>query len=304
MNSQTPVIQVDGLSRTYRDVPALTDVTFSLQPGIICGLLGRNGAGKTTLMRMLTGQEFPSAGSTRVFGENPVENSRVLQKMCFVSEGQRYPDGYQARHVLAGAPWFFADWDAAFADDLVGKFRLPLRRDVRKLSRGQQSALGVILGLASRAPVTIFDEPYLGLDAVARHTFYDTLLADYAERPRTILLSTHLIDEVSNLLEHVLVLDEGRLLLDQSAESLRGSASAVAGRAGDVDSFAEGRQVLHRDTLGGLATVTISGRLSAADHRAAAAAGLEIAPVSFQQLIVDLTTPSSPRTAAASVVYE
>jgi len=304
MNSQTPVIQVDGLSRTYRDVSALTDVTFSLQPGIICGLLGRNGAGKTTLMRMLTGQEFPSAGSARVFGEDPVENSTVLQQMCFVSEGQRYPDGYQARHVLAGAPWFFANWDAAFADDLVGKFRLPLKRDVRKLSRGQQSALGVILGLASRAPVTIFDEPYLGLDAVARHTFYDTLLADYAEQPRTVLLSTHLIDEVSNLLEHVLVLDEGRLLLDQSAESLRGSASAVAGRAGDVDSFAEGREVLHRDTLGGLATVTISGRLSAADHRAAVAAGLEVAPVSFQQLIVDLTTPSTPRSAVASAVYE
>ena len=304
MNSQTPVIQVDGLSRTYRDVAALQDVSFTLQPDIICGLLGRNGAGKTTLMRMLTGQDFPSVGTARVFGENPVENTSVLQQMCFISEGTRYPEGFHARHVLAGAPWFFANWDAAFADELVGKFRLPLKRDVKKLSRGQQSALGVIVGLASRAPVTIFDEPYLGLDAVARHTFYDTLLADYAEQPRTILLSTHLIDEVSNLLEHVLVLDEGRLLLDQSAESLRGSASAVAGRAGDVDRFAEGRQVLHRDTLGGLATVTISGRLTAADHRAAVAANLEIAPVSFQQLIVDLTTRPAPEPAVASVVYE
>jgi ABC-2 type transport system ATP-binding protein len=304
MNSQTPVIQVDGLSRTYRDVDALRDVSFTLQPDIICGLLGRNGAGKTTLMRMLTGQDFPSAGTARVFGEDPVENSPVLQQLCFISEATKYPEGFQARHVLAGAPWFFANWDAAFAEELVGKFRLPLKRDVKKLSRGQQSSLGVIVGLAGRAPVTIFDEPYLGLDAVARHTFYDTLLADYAERPRTILLSTHLIDEVSNLLEHVLVLDEGRLLLDQSADSLRGSASAVAGRAGDVDRFAEGRQVLHRDTLGGLATVTVSGRLTPEDHRAAVAANLEIAPVSVQQLIVDLTTRSAPQPSVASVVYE
>jgi ABC-2 type transport system ATP-binding protein len=304
MNSQTPVIQVDGLSRTYRDVAALREVSFTLEPNVICGLLGRNGAGKTTLMRMLTGQDFPSAGTARVLGEDPLENSAVLQKLCFISENTRYPDGFQARHVLTGAPWFFANWDAAFADDLVGKFRLPLKREVRKLSRGQQSALGVIVGLASRAPVTIFDEPYLGLDAVARHTFYDTLLADYAVQPRTILLSTHLIDEVSNLLEHVLVLDEGRLLLDQTAESLRGSASAVAGRARDVDDFAEGRHVLHRDTLGGLATVTISGRLTAEDHRAAVAANLEIAPVSFQQLIVDLTTQPTPEPSLASVVYE
>jgi ABC-2 type transport system ATP-binding protein len=302
--SQSTVIQADGLSRSYRDVAALQDVSFTLRPNIICGLLGRNGAGKTTLMRMLTGQDFPTAGSIRVFGEDPVENSGVLQRICFISESQRYPEGFQARHVLTGAPWFFPNWDAAFAEELVGKFRLPLKREVRKLSRGQQSALGVILGLASRASITIFDEPYLGLDAVARHAFYDTLLADYAEQPRTIVLSTHLIDEVSDLLEHVLVLDEGRLLLDQSAESLRGSASAVAGRAGDVDSFAEGRQVLHRQNLGGLATVTISGRLTAADHRAAALANLEIAPVSLQQLIVDLSTPSTPQPSVASAVYE
>jgi ABC-2 type transport system ATP-binding protein len=302
--SQISVIQADGLSRSYRDVAALQDVSFTLQPNTICGLLGRNGAGKTTLMRMLTGQDFPTAGSIRVFGQDPVENSEVLQNICFISESQRYPEGFQARHVLTGAPWFFGNWDAAFADELVERFRLPLKREVRKLSRGQQSALGVILGLASRASITIFDEPYLGLDAVARHTFYDTLLADYAERPRTILLSTHLIDEVSDLLEHVLVLDEGRLLLDQSAESLRGSASAVAGRAGDVDSFVAGRQVLHRQNLGGLATVTISGRLTPADHRAAAHANLEIASVSLQQLIVDLSTSSVPQLSAASVVYE
>ncbi len=92
----------------------------------------------------------------------------------------------------------------------MGEFRLPLNRKIKKLSRGQQSAVGVIVGLASRAPLTFFDEPYLGLDAVARQRFYDLLLKDYAEHPRTVILSTHLIDEVSNLLEHVLVIDDGQ----------------------------------------------------------------------------------------------
>ena len=93
------------------------------------------------------------------------------------------------------------------------------------------SAVGIVIGLASRAPLTIFDEPYLGLDAVSRGIFYDRLMEDYSEHPRTVILSTHLIDEVSNLLEHVLVIDNGKLIIDQDAEELRGRAFTVTGQA-------------------------------------------------------------------------
>ncbi len=149
----------------------------------------------------------------------------------------------------------------------------------------------MIVGLASRAPLTFFDEPYLGLDAVARQLFYDRLLADVAEHPRTVVLSTHLIDEVSNLLEHVLVIDEGRLLIDESAEDLRGSATTLVGAASVVDGFVAGRDVIHREGLGGLASVTV-GRLTDAERAEARAAGLELAPVSLQQLVVRLTSSS------------
>jgi ABC-2 type transport system ATP-binding protein len=193
--------------------------------------------------------------------------------------------------VLASAPWFFENWDADFAARLVEDFRVPVTRDVKKVSRGQLSAVGVIVGLASRAPLTFFDEPYLGLDAVARQIFYDRLLEDYSEHPRTVILSTHLIDEVSNLLEHVRVIDEGRILMDQDAEELRESASTVVGRKADVDAFVSGREVLHREGIGGLASVTVSG-LTDDERRAAAEAGLELAPVSLQQLIVRKTTAS------------
>ncbi|CAN5514538.1 hypothetical protein BH09ACT4_BH09ACT4_22010 [soil metagenome] len=191
--------------------------------------------------------------------------------------------------MFRSAPWFFANWDADFAANLADEFRLPLDRRIKKLSRGQLSAVGVIVGLASRAPLTFFDEPYLGLDAVARQLFYDRLLADYSEHPRTIVLSTHLIDEVSNLLEHVIVINEGRILIDSDADTLRGSATTVAGTAAGVDAFTKGREVLHREGIGGLATATISG-LDTAGRTAASAAGLELAPVSLQQLIIRTTT--------------
>ena len=151
----------------------------------------------------------------------------------------------------------------------------------------------MIVGLASRAPLTFFDEPYLGLDAVARQIFYDRLLSDYAEHPRTIILSTHLIDEVSNLLEHVLVIDHGRIIIDEEAETLRGSATTVAGTRAAVERFVDGREVLHTESIGGLASVTVTGQLSACERADAADAGLELVPVSLQQLIVRTTNTSA-----------
>jgi ABC-2 type transport system ATP-binding protein len=287
------VARVERLSKSYghgaNAVHAVADASFALEEHRIHGLLGRNGAGKTTLMQLLTGQEFATRGTIEVFGESPVENARVLDNVCFIKESQRYPDDFRVKHVLKSAPWFFPDWDEDFAQDLVQRFRLPENRRVKKLSRGQLSAVGVIVGLASRAPLTFFDEPYLGLDAVARQLFYDVLLADFAEHPRTVVLSTHLIDEVSNLLEHVVVIDDGRIIIDADADELRGSAVDVVGARSAVEAFTAGREVLHRTALGGLATATVAG-LDDAGRAAAREAGLELAPVSLQQLVIRTTT--------------
>jgi len=285
----TTVVEVSNLSKRFGQFTAIDRANFTIEENTIHGLLGRNGAGKTTLMQLITGQDFASDGEISLFGQNPVENSRALAGVCFVKESQKYPDDFKPKHVLRSAPWFFPEWDAAFAERLVDDFRLPLNRRIKKLSRGQLSAIGVIVGLASRAPLTFFDEPYLGLDAVARQIFYDRLLEDYAAHPRTVVLSTHLIDEVSDLLGHVIVIDEGRIIIDSSADDLRGSAITVAGRSSVVDAFVDGREVLHRDRLGGLASATV-GRLTDAERADAARAGLELSPVSLQQLIVRTTT--------------
>lgn len=285
----TRVIEVTGLTKQFGKLRAVDDVSFSVEQNKIYGLLGRNGAGKTTLMQLLTGQEFANEGEIRVFGQSPVENASVLQNISFIKESQRYPEDFRAKHVFRSAPWFFANWDAAFAERLIADFRLPLDRKIKKLSRGQLSSIGVIVGLASRAPLTFFDEPYLGLDAVARQIFYDRLLEDYAEHPRTVILSTHLIDEVANLLEHVIVIDEGRILIDESAENLRGTATSVVGPNAAIATFVGGREVLHRDGVGGLASVTIAG-LTASEQAEATAAGLELSPVSLQQLIIHRTS--------------
>ncbi len=285
----TTVVEVSGLTKRYGKFTAVDDASFRIEENRIYGLLGRNGAGKTTIMSLLTAQVFASSGSISVFGASPVENAEVLGNICFIKESQTYPEDFRPRHVFASAPWFFPDWDQAFADRLIADFRVPMNRRIKKLSRGQLSAVGVIVGLASRAPLTFFDEPYLGLDAVARQTFYDRLLEDFAEHPRTVILSTHLIDEVANLLEHVIVIDDGHIIIDEESEELRGSATIVSGTKAAVEGFIAGRDVIHREAIGGFATATIS-HLDEAGASAARAAGLETSPVSLQQLIVRKTS--------------
>jgi ABC-2 type transport system ATP-binding protein len=281
----TPAISVTGLTRGYRDQTALDDVSFTLPTGTITGLLGRNGAGKTTLLRILAGQEFPSAGSVRVLGAPPAENEDVLRRLVLVREDQVYPD-IKVSQALRAASWFCPNWDSGLASALLDDFGVRASKAVKKLSRGQRSALGITIGLAARAEVTLFDEPYAGLDAVARQVFYDRLLADFAEFPRTVLLSTHLIDEAAALFEGVIVIDRGRVVLDAAADLLRGVATRVSGPSLAVDALTEGRPVWERRQLGSQSSVVMVGPLSPGDRERARSAGLDLTPLSLQQIVV------------------
>src|SRR3954470_5816785 len=247
----TPAATLQNVTMRFRDQVALDGVSTTIERDAITGLLGRNGAGKTTLMQLLTGHRVPTSGRVEVLGGRPYENDAVLSRICFIKEGQRYPGHFRVRDALAAGAMLFPEWDDDLAHSLLRDFDLPERRPVKKLSRGMNSAGGIILGLASRAPVPLFDKPYLGLDAVARQLFYDRLLADYAESPRTVVLSTHLIEEIGDLLEHVVLIDHGRVVVDEDAEKLRSSAVTVSGPTSEVETATRNCEVLVRESLAG-----------------------------------------------------
>ena len=285
-----PAISLTGLTRRYPDQVALDNVHLTIGTGTITGLLGRNGAGKTTLLRILAGQEFPSSGSVHVFGSSPAENENVLRRLVLVREDQAYPyfayPDFKVCHALRVASFWYPNWDAGLASSLLKDFGLRANKAIKSLSRGQRSALGITIGLAARAEVTLFDEPYTGLDAVARQVFYDRLLAEYADFPRTVMLSTHLIDEAAALFENVVVIDRGRVVLDAAADGLRGMVTTVSGPVLAVDSFTKGRPVWERRGLGSQASVVIVGQLSGEDREQARSLGLDLTPLSLQQLVV------------------
>jgi len=281
----TPVISLTRLTRRYRDVLALDEVTLDIDGPSITGLLGRNGAGKTTLLRIIAAQEFASDGRIAVLGGDPVENEAILPHIAFVREDQAFPK-FRVRHALNAASLFYPNWSAELARELAADFELPLNRWVGRLSRGMRSALGAVIGLAARADVTLFDEPYAGLDAVARRMFYDRLLADYAEHPRTVLLSTHLIDEVSGLLERVVMLDRGRIVIDAGADDVRGAFIRVSGAAAAVEEFVAGRAVLERRRIASQETAVVAGGMDDGDRPWAQELHVSLEPLSLQQVLI------------------
>ncbi|GAA2794151.1 ATP-binding cassette domain-containing protein [Kribbella solani] len=294
-------VRTENVSVRFAGLPALDRLDLRLAPGKIHGLLGRNGSGKSTLAAALAGFRRPDEGRVLIEGgdlgaaQEPYENAVVTSRVCLIRDSGDNPAGAQVRQAVQLAAALRPYWDADLAGELLDRFELPMKQKIQKLSRGKKSALGVVLGLASRAPLTIFDESYLGMDVPSRNLFYDALLADYAEVPRTIVLSTHLVSEVSAMLEEVVILDGGRLVTQSPVDALRGRGASVVGPAAAVDKFTAGFTVLAEERLGGTKSTTVLGDLHPALVADAAAAGLEIGPVGLQDLFVHLTASTGAR---------
>ena len=288
-------VRTENLSVRFAGVPALDRLDLRLAPGKIHGLLGRNGSGKSTLAAVLAGFRRPDEGQVLIEGgdlgtaQEPYENAVVTSRVCLIRESGDRPEAVSVKQAIALAAALRPYWDADLAGDLLDRFEVPLNKKIQKLSRGKKSALGVVLGLASRAPLTIFDESYLGMDVPSRNLFYDAVLADYTEVPRTFVLSTHLVSEVSAMLEEVVILDNGRLVTQSPVDALRGRGASIVGPAAAVDKFTAGFTVLAEERLGGTKSTTVLGDLDPALLAQATAAGLEIGPVGLQDLFVHLT---------------
>lgn len=297
----TNAIELHNITRTFGRSSALDGVSLNVPTDSICGLLGRNGAGKTTIMSIVAGQDRPTSGRVDVLGERPFENENVLSQISFVRDNQRYPDAYKLHHVLRIAPDFAPNWNADVAGQLVEGFRIPTRTPIKKFSRGQLSAVAIVLGLASRAPVTLLDEPYLGLDVTARALFHDVLLRDYSVHPRTVLLSTHLIEESEALFDRVVIVDRGRIRADVASDDTADLAFTLSGATAAVDALLTGRTVLTDHVVSGLKSVTIEGSADDALVAEANRRGARIAPASLPDLVAALgadTPATSPRTTA------
>ena len=276
------MIEGKGLTMRFGNNTALDGVDVCFGDNKIYGLLGRNGAGKSTLLSVVTNRLLPTAGEVFIDGEPARENDRVLGRVYYMGEKTLLPDTATVAQLFRWTGDFYPGFDGEYAGQLADTFGLPEKKKLKNLSTGYLTIAKLIAALASNAPYTLFDEPVLGLDANHREVFYRQLIESYSRQPRTILMSTHLIEEVADIIEQVVIIKAGKILLDRPAEEVKRMGYTVSGRAEAVDAYCTGRDVLSVDTLGGLKTACILGK-------AEEAPGLDVSGLDMQKLFIRLT---------------
>ena len=286
----TGILKAEGLCKSYGSKRVLEGLDLTIQPGRIYGLIGRNGAGKTTLLGILTGQNIKDSGQVTCDGEPVWENCRALEQICFSRELQPTlfsgPNNQKVRYYLKSAAIFYPNWDQEYADRLLNEFQLEPKKKISQLSKGQMSMVTILIALASRAPITILDEPAAGLDVVMRERFYQLLLEDFAQTGRTFLVSTHIIEEAASVFERVIILDEGRILENSPTEELVGQFRYISGHEDVVDQVCAGLEVLSTHQMGRHKTAAVRG--SGVKLQDALKADVDVSPMNLQNVFVAL----------------
>ena len=280
-------IEVKQLTKKYGEVMALNNVSLTVGEEKIYGLLGRNGAGKTTLLNLMTNKIFPTEGQIFVDGERIQENGAALSKIFYMSEQNLYPPSARVMNIFKWTGEFYRGFDLNYALNLAERFELNTRKKMKELSTGYGSIYKAILTLASGAEILLFDEPVLGLDAIHREMLYKEILTNYIEQPKTIILSTHLIDEIADILEEVMIIKKGKLIIRQNTEELLASAYTVSGEVAKVDQYTRDRTCVGEETLHNTKSVIVLN--GERDDTLARSLGLTLGKVELQKLFVGLT---------------
>ena len=216
------VVEVRDLVRTFWRKTALGGVSINVPRGTVFGLVGENGAGKTTLMKHLLGLLKPTSGSVRVFGIDPVADPvGVLSRIGYLSEDRDLPHWMRVDELIRYTKAFYPDWDDTYAEQLRQLFNLPNHARVKHLSRGEKAKAGLLIALAYRPELLLLDEPSSGLDPVVRRDILSAIIRTVADEGRTVIFSSHLLEEVERVSDHVAMVIQGKIVLDGPMDDVK-----------------------------------------------------------------------------------
>lgn len=231
--SSPPIVEIHRVTRQFGNKTALDDLSLTVPRGGVFGLIGGNGAGKTTLIKHILGMLKAQSGSVRVFGLNPVENPvGTLGRIGYLSEDRDLPNWMRVGELMRYTQAFFPNWDARYAEELREAFDLDGNAKVKNLSRGQRARAGLLIALAHRPELLVLDEPSSGLDPVVRRDILGAIIRTIADEGRTVLFSSHLLDEVERVADRVAIIHQGRIMLTAPMEEIKESHRRVTLRFG------------------------------------------------------------------------
>lgn len=278
-------IQIKNVTKKYNGLTALDNVSFSFEFGKIYGFLGRNGAGKSTLINVIANRIFADEGTVLIDDVPARENMKVQEKIFCMSETDLYDKDLKIKEHFKWINRFYDSFNIDKALEISEKFNLDTDKRFKALSKGYQSIFKLTVALSLNVPYVIFDEPVLGLDANHRELFYDLLLKDYEDGERTIIIATHLIEEVANIIEEVVLIDKGKILLQESVERLLETGYSISGITKEVDDYCTDKNVIGYDELGSLKIAYVLGEKTPLPENS----NLQISAMNLQKLFVKLT---------------
>ena len=282
-------IEIKNVSKDFKKTSALKNVSLTIGANKIYGLMGWNGSGKTTLFNIITNKIFASSGDVLIDGEVAMENDNAQGKIFCCGEKNIYPVNMKIKDGIRWTKEFYPNFNMSYAYELAEKFKLNLDKKIKDLSTGYNSIFTLILGLSSGASAVLFDEPVLGVDANHRELFYRELIANYSEQPKTIVVSTHLIDEIADVLEEIIILRDGEVVVAQPVDQVLLSGYTVSGDYTNVEKYAKLKNIIREETFGKSKTITIYQERDSKDKDYIKELGLQVAPVKLQELIISLT---------------
>jgi ABC-2 type transport system ATP-binding protein len=287
------IIESSNLTKEYGKTKALNNMSFTIEENKITGLIGRNGAGKTTLLKIIAGYIKKTSGQISVFDTDPFDNIKVASNMVFVDDKMRFPVALTLIDILNEVSKFYPNWDMKLAKGLFDYFEFNPNWYHGSLSKGMKSTFNMIIGLCSHSPITIFDEPTTGMDISIRKDFYRALLKDYIEFPRTILLSSHLVNEIDDLLEDILLIQNGKKCFHSSVDELKETAVCLKGRSDIIDMLTKDKKVLNKEMLATqIKCIALKKDFSDTELQSAILNGIELSQVTVDDLCIYLTSDS------------
>lgn len=233
-----------SVNKSFGKIKALNAVEVDIPINTIVGITGRNGAGKSTFMELAAGLTAPDAGTIRLF-ENSPSSLSAQANTVFIDENILFPKNFALKEIMDAGASFYRNWNEDLAWELFGYFELEPYSKISALSKGKESLFYGLYGLLTRAPLTVMDEPMNGMDETVRRDFLQIMMKDYLRSPRTILLSSHYLSEIEDLLEYLIIIEKGEIILFDEMEEIRHSVIEVSGSSEQVQSAVQGKEVLY-----------------------------------------------------------